>query len=331
MFEESHQYSTIGSAKIRSSILSFLTPEDITSASAINEDWFQAASASSVWQPSIDRASRIQLDAITCLSNPNMFLRVFTVLHESAHEIQSFLSEATFQRYVPHLFGHSSKRYTHQFPLLIVLLHAPQFWLVKLEANRDGYESTALPLLLMAACLRWHVSDPQPGHVYWLTALYEWASMTHHMEFHKIMLAPASLLLRSSPDVCPLSRPDLDKILTITNEMVARFISSSTVSAVVFPDHILTDLDERLIYSIYMLILQYHRPQMEEEVRHALVGGGESSGPPTAWALKIVKLAKLRYDRLRVAHMIAADEREACSDEVVRNLNKKEVVTFSYA
>ena len=317
---ESLEYSS----DMCSSILLFLRHHDILAASRVDNRWFEAASMPATWHTQIDSLARTTYDPITCCSSPGMYFLICRSLTNDAHELQALQEEETFFRHIPHLFGIRSKRYSHQFPILLLLLHSPALLSAKVDTAsvRDGFDPIPRCWLLTANCLRWFSASPEPAMVPWMLALYEWGARTSRTGFHKMLLAPASMLLRC--DKVPLGERDVLRIFNITKDLQEKYVTNETMSQPSsLQEGLLPEADERTVFSMYMLLLQFHRPLVEAHIRRHVAQSGE-------WAVKEIAAAKIRYDRQRVAQEIAAAERERCSDLLVRESKKKEQVAFSF-
>jgi hypothetical protein len=301
-----------------SAVMSFLDPADKLSASRISDVWYEAGTEPATWQHQVDALARAAYDPIDFAAAPGVHYLVCRALIDFRHELQTLQEDELFTRHVPHLFGSIGRRYSQQFPLLLLLLHSPAFLSHRVDSAqlRDGFEAVPRWCMLLATFLRFYRIAPEPAMVPCMIALYKWAaSASNRLPFHKMMLASAALLLRCSS--VPLSTANLLAILSITSELELKFVSEANNSTnyVQMPTTFaLTDTDERLIYSVFAMLLE------REEVREATLARVVRSGEG---GVMEVAAAKVRMDRMAVAQEAAAEQRERSSAWLVEAVKRK--------
>ena len=252
-----------------------------------------------------------------------MFHLVCKVLQENKHELYHLQhdDQVTFTKHVPYYFGCRTRRYTHMFPLLLLLLHSPACigHCVDAAQVREGYEPQARWVLLVGNALRYFSACAEEAMVPWLLVLYRWAAAPNTLVtgFHKMLLAPAALLLQWRPPHMDVGVPmltlrDLADVLHVTTELEAKFIADARNALTNVRQPSMTCLpndDARLISSLYAKLLQHGDVRdggMLPDVVAAVRRSGEG-------ALMEVAAANIRMRRLAVAHLFADDQRELCS------------------
>ena len=311
-----------GVTRVRSVILSFLSPQHIVAASKINENWWEASQLDTVWSEAL-KSCLYQTDIpLVCVRNPVLMAGIVRCLHEEVHDLFALREDDGFFRVLPQIFGLAQRRFTHQLPMLMILFHSVGFMTMRPDpTGREGYDPIQRCWLLLATCLKWVAQAPSRGYVPWCLALFAWASSPcHTVPFHKMMLAPIVILLQGNTPVRPAT---MLQICSLTSCLLRKYLPPSHENASRGAGcEVLGDNDERAIFSVFVYVLMRDcSPDVEAAVQRAMLPYGE-------WGMQVLAAAALRVEILHVAKQQAALEREAHVQRSSRGTSHQ--VTFEF-
>lgn len=249
---------------IRSHILQTLSPSDVVNASGLHEHWYHAAADPQLWR-GIYASSKSNALSSGDLSfefpSPVMYQLVEDVALLRQTDIELLCSDelSSFVKGASPIFTIRGC-WLYTMATLHTLCRSPPFVL----GHRDNparddcmLDSQHRYFLLLTQALTAQTTCPRPSALPWLLSLYEWVASSPsaaHMGFDKLMLAPASFVLRS--EVCPPLPQHVRSVILTTTRIIERFVKGRYLvipsSSYIGSPNMLPQQDPRHAYGIYV-------------------------------------------------------------------------------
>lgn len=324
--------SSLGvNSRARSLILSFLNKRSLEAAAHIHEQWFVAASSADCWQTAVERyfagfatttmpqiASWYPIspsgELVYRFRNPAVFTRVLQAVVQYSDSIRLLLDDDEFFKNVGTLFGSLHNVVVFQLPVLLVLLHIPEFLHAKLDSvPRDGYLERRRFLLLIANVVRWHVAFPHRAHVRWLLEIFRWTATYFPLTLcgmDIIALSPAFVLLHQAA-TCPLLESEVVDVIQLACTLLQAMSRQNESNDSSSPSPEGSSQPRDVLLQVLAMILEHYRHmegvRMEMQLLLSSLTNGTNSTTTTLVA-DIIR-AKVRLDITRVLrHLVAAEK-----------------------
>lgn len=233
----------------REHVLRFLSPEAVVAASGINEAWYKAGAAPSVW------ASKLAAHPLACqtkgaieLESASMYVALLTA--KSEHFEGCLVDSPVLALGL--LYGLNSDICTNQLPLTHLLLRSPRLYELKPTDPIEGYPSFPIWQVVLSVAIRWGAVKHMRAQFFpWFISLYRWASSPEALapHFSKHLLMPAIYMISSheSPEVITIEgeephkpptmcQSDVEDLVYITVALIKKYFPKGIPSVQTPPE-----------------------------------------------------------------------------------------------